>query len=141
MYLFLLAGFIVGLGGFTFVYANAASYLSSDAAACANCHIMKEQYSGWQKSSHRLVAKCNDCHMPHEFFAKWGMKALNGMRHSWAFTTGWFKEPIFITPMNQRVTENACKFCHAAMTSEMAHEAPGGERSCITCHRSVGHLH
>lgn len=137
----MLSGFIIGLGGFTFVYANGASYLSSDASACANCHIMQEQYDGWLKSSHRSAAKCNDCHMPHGFFSKWGMKALNGVRHSWAFTTGWFDEPIFISAMNRRVTENSCKSCHSALTAEMDHEAQGGERSCITCHRSVGHLH
>jgi nitrite reductase (cytochrome c-552) len=25
-----------------------------DPAACANCHIMREHYSGWSKSSHRV---------------------------------------------------------------------------------------
>jgi len=136
-----IAAFLVSLGGFTFVYANGASYFSSDATACANCHVMKEQLDGWYKSSHRAVAKCNDCHMPRGLVAKLGLKALNGFRHSWAFTTGFYKEPFFITPLNKKVTESSCRACHAELTAEMAHEAPGGDRSCISCHRSVGHLH
>lgn len=55
-------GLAVGLGGFTFVYAKGASYLQNDPAACVNCHIMSDQYTAWNKSSHRSVAVCNDCH-------------------------------------------------------------------------------
>ena len=31
-------GVIAGIGGYTFVYAKGASYLTNDPAACANCH-------------------------------------------------------------------------------------------------------
>ena len=58
-------GLLVGLGLYTFVYARGASYLTNDPAACANCHVMSEQYDGWLKSSHHAVAVCNDCHTPH----------------------------------------------------------------------------
>jgi cytochrome c nitrite reductase small subunit len=57
-------GVAAGIGGFTFIYAKGASYLTKDPAACINCHIMREQYDGWIKSSHRLVAACNDGHTP-----------------------------------------------------------------------------
>ncbi|MGH7473570.1 MAG: NapC/NirT family cytochrome c, partial [Candidatus Methylomirabilales bacterium] len=49
-------GLAVGIGAYTFVYAKGASYLTNDPAACANCHIMREHYDGWSKSSHRAVA-------------------------------------------------------------------------------------
>ncbi len=79
-------GLAGGIGGFTFVYARGASYLTNDPAACANCHIMNDQYDAWQKSSHRAVAVCNDCHTPHGLGPKYLTKGLNGFWHSYAFT-------------------------------------------------------
>jgi cytochrome c nitrite reductase small subunit len=46
-------GLAVGLGAFTFGYAKGASYLSTDPAVCANCHIMGEHFTAWQRSSQR----------------------------------------------------------------------------------------
>ena len=59
-------GLLAGAGGFTVWYAEGASYLSNDPRACVNCHIMREQYDGWQKATHHAVATCNDCHVPHD---------------------------------------------------------------------------
>ena len=59
-----LLGIAVGICGFTFTYAKGGSYLTNNPAACANCHVMREQYDDWSKSSHRAVATCNDCHTP-----------------------------------------------------------------------------
>ena len=39
---------------------------------------MNEQYDGWIKSSHRSVAVCNDCHVPHNLIAKYATKGSNG---------------------------------------------------------------
>ena len=139
-----LSGAAAGIGGFTFIYARGASYLGHDSAACANCHVMHDQYDGWIKSSHRAVAQCNDCHTPHEPLAKYATKALNGFRHSLAFTTGRFHEPIQITPLNRAVTESACRHCHHDVV-EMMHPGQGGDDrdasgvSCLRCHHSVGH--
>src|SRR5688572_18049051 len=80
-------GVASGLGGFTFIYAQGASYLTDDPAACANCHVMREQYDAWSRSSHRAVAVCNDCHTPTGFIRKYAAKASNGYHHSLAFTT------------------------------------------------------
>jgi cytochrome c nitrite reductase small subunit len=57
-------GLLIGIGVFTFVYARGGSYLTDKPEACVNCHVMREQYAGWVKGSHRLVAVCNDCHTP-----------------------------------------------------------------------------
>ena len=46
-------GIAVGIGAYTFAYAKGWSYLTDDPAACANCHVMQEQFDGWIKSSHR----------------------------------------------------------------------------------------
>jgi cytochrome c nitrite reductase small subunit len=128
-------GAAIGLGVFTFVYARGASYLGSDPAACANCHIMQEHYAAWQKSSHHTAAGCNDCHAPPSGLAKYRVKAINGYRHSYAFTTGDFVEPLQITPANREVTEAQCRRCHADIVAAMG----TGETSCIRCHDSVGH--
>jgi cytochrome c nitrite reductase small subunit len=135
-------GLAVGVGGYTFVYARGASYLTNDPAACANCHVMREQYDGWIAGSHRAVAVCNDCHTPPGLVGKYTTKALNGFWHSFAFTTGWFHEPIQVTPRNHGVTEGACRHCHAAVVESIDAGRHGAARlTCTGCHASVGHLH
>jgi cytochrome c nitrite reductase small subunit len=137
-------GLAVGVGGYTFWYAKGYSYLSNNPASCANCHIMNEQYDGWQKSSHKAVATCNDCHTPHNLVGKYLTKASNGFWHSYYFTADNFHEPIQITEGGRQVTEQACRYCHGDLVSGITisdgHKA-NSEISCISCHRSVGHLH
>lgn len=138
-----LIGLTIGIGIYTFVYAKGASYLTNDPAACANCHVMQDQYDGWITGPHRSVAVCNDCHTPPGLVPKYATKASNGFWHSYAFTTGDFHEPIRIKERNRRVTEKACRKCHEAMT--LAIEGPEGlhpagqELSCLRCHSDVGH--
>ncbi len=134
-------GALVGVGGYTFVYARGASYLTNDAAACANCHVMRGHYEAWLKSSHRSVAACNDCHTPPSFARKYLTKGENGFRHSFAFTTGRFPDPIVIAPGDREVVEEACHACHASVVG-MIEGAAGSEKiSCVRCHASVGHAH
>lgn len=131
-------GVALGLGATTFVYADGASYLRNDPRACANCHVMDEQFSGWQRSSHHAAATCNDCHAEHVTAKKLWTKARNGFFHSLYFTTGGFHEPIQITPRNRKVTLGQCRHCHEAITEAIDHQST---LDCISCHRSVGHLH
>jgi cytochrome c nitrite reductase small subunit len=102
-----LAGVAGGLGFYTFVYAKGYSYVTNDPAACANCHVMNEQYAGWVKSSHRAVAVCNDCHVPHGLVGKYTTKARNGFWHSYYFTTHGFEEPIRATATTRGIVEAA----------------------------------
>lgn len=136
------AGLLLGVGGFTFIYARGASYLTNDPNACANCHVMQEQLSGWIASSHRTVAVCNDCHAPHDTIGKYVTKARNGFWHSFYFTTGGFPDPIRITPRNAAITEQACRDCHDPIVQAID-PAPHRNRAvgCVSCHRNVGHLH
>ncbi|GMV97707.1 MAG: cytochrome c nitrite reductase small subunit [Phycisphaerae bacterium] len=137
-----LVGVAAGIGSYTFLYANGASYLTNDPAACANCHVMQEQYDAWRKSSHHAAAVCNDCHAPHDFAGKYATKAINGFNHSLAFTTGRFPEPIRITPRNHHITESACRHCHQDIVQGIdAFHKDEDALSCVKCHRSVGHLH
>ena len=137
----LIIGISIGLVLYTFVYAKGYSYLTNDPEACANCHVMNEQYDGWIKSSHRSVASCNDCHTPAGTIPKYLTKAENGFRHSFAFTTGMFHEPIQITEYDRGVTNFACRKCHEEMTQAI--EGPHINTEpimCLTCHQRVGHL-
>lgn len=135
----LAAGAAAGIGSFTFVYAQGASYLTDDPAACANCHVMRDHYAAWSRSSHHAVAVCNDCHAPAGFFSKYGTKALNGFNHSLAFTTGNFHEPLKANAMNRRIAREACAKCHADVVARIDHA--GVESSdCVRCHAHVGHL-
>ena len=145
-----LLGLAIGVVAYTFIYAKGGSYMTNDPAACANCHVMEEHYSGWIKSSHRSVAACNDCHTPPDFFGKYATKASNGFWHSFAFTTGDYPDPLRIKQSNREVTESACRGCHAEIVSAI--DAPVGMpvsaagshpitegTSCVRCHARVGH--
>ncbi len=136
----LLIGAVVGLGGFTFIYAKGGSYLGNDPASCANCHIMQDHLDAYVKSSHRSVATCNDCHTPPGLVPKYLTKAEHGFFHSLAFTTGDFHDPIQIKDRSRRVTENACRKCHQDIVHEIdTTSAREGSMSCIRCHATVGH--
>jgi cytochrome c nitrite reductase small subunit len=135
-----LTGILLGLGLFTFTYAQGLSYLSSDPAACANCHVMWEQYDSWTASSHSAVAGCVDCHLPHSTIPKYISKAENGWFHSVAFTLQNFPEPIRIKPRNLALTQRNCVSCHAPLVHEMLPATADGESvTCMHCHQDVGH--
>ena len=134
-------GVAAGIGGYTFMYGQGASYLTNNPAACANCHIMQQHFDAWTKSSHRAVAVCNDCHTPPGLFQKYAVKASNGFWHSVAFTTGEFPEPLRIKPGNLEVTEGACRICHEDIVQAIDRvHRDGHQLSCVRCHWTVGHL-
>jgi len=134
-------GIPLGIGGFTFEYAEGLSYLSADPKACVNCHIMQPQYDSWLKASHHDVAVCVDCHLPHDFIGKYSAKAENGYYHSRGFTFQNFHEPIVIRDKNSRILQENCLACHEQMVYDLV---PGATFDlevvrCVHCHLSVGH--
>lgn len=137
----LLSGAFLGLGLFTFDYAQGTSYLSSESQTCANCHIMQEHFDAWTKSTHAKFARCNDCHAPHDFVGKWYCKSRNGYFHSKAFTLQDFPDPLQITDYNRKVVEDNCRYCHSSITHsiDVAMSRDGEQLSCIRCHSGVGH--
>ena len=141
MILAILIGVLAGIGGYTFYYAKGLSYLSNDPRACVNCHIMRDQYDGWQKASHHAHATCNDCHVPHDVLGKWMTKAENGYHHSEGFTFQNFHEPIQIKPASSKVLNANCIYCHKEYVREItAHRGAGDEPlQCVRCHDNVGH--
>lgn len=134
-------GVLFGLGTYTFAYAQGASYFSDNPNACANCHVMQEQYDGWIQNSHQAVATCNDCHTPHEFPDKWIVKGVNGWNHSWAFTTGNFPDTIRIREFNHEITQENCVSCHENLVYEIHQDSNQETLTCTKCHTDVGHEH
>lgn len=142
MLLTLAIGILGGVGFYTFYYAKGTSYLSNDPTACINCHVMREHYDSWVKSSHHAAATCNDCHVPHTFPEKYLAKMKNGWNHSRAFTLQDWPEPIRITSENLADLQHNCLHCHDVFTSPIAshREIQKAEFSCTRCHSTVGHM-
>ena len=136
-----LLGVLLGVGGYTVFYAEGLSYLSSDPAACVNCHIMRPQYESWQKGSHHAVAKCVDCHLPHDFIGKYLAKGENGYHHSKGFTFQDFHEPIMIKAKNARILQENCLACHADLVHELlaGYAAEGIEYHALRTRRAGAH--
>lgn len=130
--------FAAGLSIYTLVEGQAFSYMSSRSEACVNCHVMQPQYDGWQRGSHHQVARCGDCHLPHDFAGKYIAKMRNGWHHSSAFTTGDFSEPIRITGTNAVALEANCRRCHADLVAHLG-PGPSAPLPCVHCHSQVGH--
>jgi cytochrome c nitrite reductase small subunit len=131
----------MGVGAFTFHYGEGLSYFSTDPRACANCHIMNDEYASWTQGPHHGAARCVDCHLPHAVVPKYLAKADNGYRHSKGFTFLDFHEPIQITPKNARILQQNCERCHEDFVHDILRGADGsGEPlQCVQCHRSAGH--
>lgn len=136
-----LLGGLLGAGGFTFREGEGLAYLGSASATCANCHIMREHYDGWQKASHHAWATCNDCHVPHAVIPKYLVKGENGFAHSKAFTLQDFHEPIRIRAKSARIVQRNCLRCHGDLVSDMLTRArdAGEPFTCARCHDNVGH--
>lgn len=135
-------GLALGIGGFTFVYARGASYLTNDPATCINCHVMGPGHARWLGSSHHASAVCNDCHAPHDVVGKYVTKATNGVRHALAFTTGRFADSIQLKAESRDTTNRACESCHRGLVEMLM---PASVRDseitdCVRCHRMVGHV-
>lgn len=143
----ILVAAFVGLGLYLARISNAVSYLSDDPQACVNCHIMTPQYITWTHSSHREVAHCNDCHVPHDnIFNKYFFKAKDGLYHASVFTMRGEPEVIKALGPSIAVIQSNCIRCHEPQVTDarlagltVDHHAQRTDRLCWECHREVPH--
>ena len=84
------------------------------------------------------MAGCNDCHTPHNVLGKYAVKARNGFWHSFYFTTGRYPDPLRITEGNRKVTEEACRSCHAEITAAIVPARPRGKETAALASRTTG---
>jgi cytochrome c nitrite reductase small subunit len=147
-----LVGTLVGVGGFTFDYAEGLSYLSRDPKACVHCHIMNDEFDSWRKGPHHADATCVDCHLPVGFVAKYLAKARNGYHHSMGFTFQpsrpdapgahkVFAEPIRIKDTNSQILQDNCLRCHGDLVHDVVRGSTWSDNAirCVHCHQAVGH--
>lgn len=146
-YATVLVAAIFGLGLYLIRLSNAASYLSDDPQACVNCHIMTPQYITWTHSSHREVAHCNDCHVPHNNIAnKYFFKAKDGAYHASIFTLRSEPQVIKALEPSIKVIQSNCIRCHEDQVTDAKliglvenHHPHRTDRICWECHREVPH--
>lgn len=144
---FILTGIFLGISIFILYVSRADSYLSDNPTTCTNCHIMAPQYATWTHSSHREVANCNDCHVPHNnVFNKYYFKAKDGLRHATIFTLRKEPQVIFIHEEGAGVVHNNCVRCHNKLLTDPklavmveGHDVHRTDRKCWDCHREVPH--
>ncbi|RKE03858.1 cytochrome c nitrite reductase small subunit [Marinifilum flexuosum] len=144
---YVLLGIFFGLGCYVLYLSKAASYLSDSPETCVNCHVMAPQYATWNHSSHREVATCNDCHVPHNnVFNKYFFKAKDGLRHASMFALRMEPEVIFILDEGKEVVHNNCVRCHSQQLTDPKlvakvpnHAHNTQDRVCWECHREVPH--
>ena len=140
-------GIFFGLAAYTLYISKAPSYLSDNPETCINCHVMNTQYSDWAHSSHRNVAVCNDCHVPHDnIFHKYLFKAQDGLRHATIFTLRNEPNSIYIREAGRKAVQINCVRCHEHATGMqfLGSIMPGymshlKERRCMDCHRETPH--
>jgi len=142
-----LLGILVGLFGYVFILSKAPSYLSDKPETCINCHIMAPQYATWSHSSHREVATCNDCHVPHNNIVnKYYFKGKDGLRHSAMFALRLEPQVIQIIEDSKEVVQNNCIRCHKPLLTDdrmnqksVTFNHDRIDRACWSCHRETPH--
>lgn len=142
-----LMGIFVGLGAYAFYISKAPSYLSDNPETCINCHVMNPQFNDWAHSSHRSVATCNDCHVPHDnLFHKYLFKIKDGIRHATIFTLGTESQSVYILDEGKKAVQENCIRCHEhtvgmeyLMAVQPAFHNTLKERHCLDCHRETPH--
>lgn len=133
-----MAGVGLGLAVWVAIVSQAHSYLSDAPEVCVNCHVMRSVYASWSHSSHREVATCNDCHVPHEtFLAHWLFKARDGLRHATVFTLRREPQVMHLSADAEPVVEANCRRCHEAALRDIALSVVDSTKPrCWHCHRS-----
>lgn len=148
LFAIVMVGIVCGLGSYTVFASRAWSYLSDDPAGCVNCHIMAPYYATWSHSSHGRDVTCNDCHVPHQNFArKWLFKGMDGLRHAALFTMRGEPQAIQALEGSAEVIMDNCIRCHTQLNTEFVNagrighkEVMAGEgKACWDCHRDVPH--
>jgi len=140
-------GIFFGLGFYVLNISNAVSYLSDKPETCINCHVMIPQYAAWNHSSHRRVATCNDCHVPHDnVFHKYLFKAQDGLRHATFFTLRLEPQVIQIKEAGKKAVQENCIRCHEFLNHNVnTHDVTGDNykegkgKLCWSCHLETPH--
>ncbi|MGR8932468.1 MAG: NapC/NirT family cytochrome c [Gammaproteobacteria bacterium] len=132
---------------------------------CTSCHTMQAYlYPEYQKSPHYrnregIQAECSDCHIPKPLVAKLIRKTI-GLKDIYHELVGSIDSPEKYAAkkalLSERVLERMrardsqeCRNCHRMQQMELDkqssvarkrhQEALGQQKTCVDCHRGVGH--
>jgi cytochrome c nitrite reductase small subunit len=98
---------------------------------------MTDAYASWQRGSHRHVAVCTDCHVPHSnMVAKYAYKARDGLKHSYVFTLRAEPQVLELSNAAVPVVQTNCVHCHSEQLM-MVRLASTLERRCWDCHQNI----
>ncbi len=143
----IVSGMLVGFLLLTIYLSRAWSYLSDEPEVCVNCHVMAPHYATWSHSSHREVATCTDCHVPHDNIVRsYFFKAKDGERHTRIFILR--KEPQIIQIKEEGIVavQGNCLRCHIQNVAPVSLANVDGDnykhgegKLCWGCHRHIPH--
>ena len=138
----LCVGAALGMLLFVGRISNAVSYLSDSPETCMNCHVMTDAYATWKRGSHARVASCTDCHVPHSnVIAKYAFKGMDGMKHSYVFTTRQEPQVLRLSHGARPVVQANCIRCHQDQIA-MIRLSASSDQPCWRCHQGIhGHVH
>jgi cytochrome c nitrite reductase small subunit len=135
--IFIMLGTAAGAGAGVFHLSRAASYLSTEAETCINCHVMTDAYASWKRGSHGHAAVCVDCHLPHTNpIATYAAKSRDGGRHTAIFVLRKEPQVFHLAEYAEQGVQENCLRCHANQF-QMTRLASVAERACWDCHRNI----
>lgn len=127
-----LAGILLTVG------TNAAIHATDTPEFCSTCHVMNIAAESFSESSHAHL-ECNDCHTPHDSFAKKIIFKTEAGFHDIYVNTFKSEEIPTVFHANEKtkvVVQQNCISCHQ---STLQNVSPTAKDSCIDCHRYVPH--
>lgn len=104
---------------------------------CGICHSMDIEVDSYLHSSHRDVASCSDCHIPHGVVAGSYYKAYTGTKDM-VFTLIDKTEDIELGNLGKNIVQNNCMECHSEYLTQIGNTM-SYERYCFDCHTTVRH--
>lgn len=130
---------VIALGFMVYV-TDAPAYAGDAPETCNNCHVMDAQYENWAHGPHEGSAKCTDCHLPHDNFLSYYLeKGRQGMKDTYAFTTGKIPIAIRASTETKELLQANCIHCHEAAVEDIMMGSQPFDRYCWDCHRNVAH--
>ena len=157
-----ISAFIMGIlfwGGF-----NTAIHETSQEQFCISCHTMEQPYKELQETVHwsnnaGVRATCPDCHVPHDFTQKMGVK-LAAVGDIYGEIFGIIDTPekyeahrlemaTRVWKQFDKTKSQACKNCHqyksmkwdemSKLAQKQMKQAAAKDQSCIDCHKGIAH--
>lgn len=106
---------------------------------CGSCHFMKPWVDTWYHSSHREVASCGDCHIPHDLVQGAFYKAYTGSRDALETITGQIPESFLISDHGSKVVHKNCLSCHSDLLRIVGDTRKDNGMYCFKCHQNTPH--